>query len=80
MSLMSVMGEKPLGNFHGKDDSKDYRYRHLDGHEAAPHRQEKFSGSEIIGEPEDTGSGNQREDSADDEDLRRASGRDSAET
>ena len=80
MSLMSVMGEKPLGNFHGKDDPKDYRYRHLDGHKTAPNRQEKFSGSEIVRKPEYTGAGDKRKDSADDENLGRAAGWNRTET
>ena len=44
MSLMSVMGEKPLGNFHRKDDPQDYGDSHLYGHKAASNRQEKVSG------------------------------------
>ena len=80
MSLMSVMGEKPLGNFHRKDDPQDYGDSHLYGHKAASYSQKKVSGSEIIGEPENTGAGNQRKDSADYEYLGRAPRWNRAET
>ena len=56
-----VVRENALRQLHGQDDAQHDGDGHLARHPAALHRQVELGASQIIGEPEDSGTGDQRE-------------------
>ena len=65
-------GEEALRQLHRDDDAEHDGHGRLGGAEAAGERRRELAGHQVIGAPEDAGSRHQRENAAEQEDLRRA--------